>query len=75
MRSRAEPFSLDNMPESVRVLTCGIDIQDNWCDWTISGFSEFETFVLANGQLHGRFDAHELWEQVDDLLKHNRDSK
>jgi phage terminase large subunit GpA-like protein len=25
--------------------------------------------VLANGQIHGRYDSHDLWAEVDDLLK------
>jgi phage terminase large subunit GpA-like protein len=44
-------------------------MQDQWADWMLTGHSRTETFVLANGQIHGRFDSDDLWAEVDDLLK------
>lgn len=69
LRSRVEPFGLSAIPKEALVLTAGIDMQDSWCDWTIAGFGRTETFILANGQIHGRYDANELWGELDDLLK------
>ena len=44
-------------------------MQDQWADWVLTGHGRNETFVLANGQIHGRYDSHDLWAEVDDLLK------
>lgn len=69
LRNRAEPFGLTSIPADVLSITCGIDVQDSWCDWTLTGHGRTETFILANGQIHGRFDSSELWLEIDDLLK------
>ncbi|MHA6644631.1 phage terminase large subunit family protein [Mesorhizobium sp. A623] len=69
LRSRAEPLGLEAIPESALILTCGIDMQDSWADWTIVGSGRGDTFILGNGQIHGRYDSNELWAEIDDLLK------
>lgn len=69
LRSRAEPFGLTDLPADILFVTAGIDMQDQWADWVLTGHSRTETFVLANGQIHGRFDSDDLWAEVDDLLK------
>jgi len=69
LRSRAESFGLTAIPADVLFITAGIDMQDQWADWVLIGHGRTETFVLANGQIHGRYDSHDLWAEVDDLLK------
>jgi phage terminase large subunit GpA-like protein len=60
LRSRAEPFGLTDLPADVLFVTAGIDMQDQWADWVLTGHSRTETFVLANGQIHSRFDSDDL---------------
>ncbi|MGK9052132.1 phage terminase large subunit family protein [Neorhizobium petrolearium] len=69
LRSRTEPFGLRAIPEDVILVTCGVDMQDNWADFVITGHGRTETFVLASGQIHGRYDSADLWLELDDLLK------
>ncbi|WP_429130364.1 terminase gpA endonuclease subunit [Ensifer sp. 4252] len=69
LRSRTEPFGLADLPPDILFVTAGIDLQDQWADWVLTGHSRTETFVLANGQIYGRFDSDDLWAEVDDLLK------
>lgn len=69
LRSRVEPFGLSAIPEDVLTVTCGIDMQDDRAEWTMLGHSRTETFVLGHGAIWGRFDAADLWIEVDDLLK------
>ena len=69
LRSRSEPFGLTAIPEAVKVLTVGIDMQDQRAEWVAVGHSESETFILGNGVVWGKYDSGELWQEVDDLLK------
>lgn len=70
LRSRCEPWGLNAIPDDVLWITCGIDMQDSWADWVLTGHSRTgEQFVLANGQIHGTYDSPELWAEIDDFLR------
>ena len=69
LRSRTEPFGLKAIPPEVLVITVGIDMQDDRAEYVVAGHGRDELFVLASGAIFGRYDAHDLWAEVDDLLK------
>jgi phage terminase large subunit GpA-like protein len=68
--ARAEPFSLDAIPEEVLALTAGVDCQDDRleaviCGWTRKG----GCLVLGHETIWGAIDDDLTWRQLDDLLR------
>lgn len=67
--ARREAFGLEAIPADLLFLTLGVDVQDDRLAWTLVGHGRTELFVLASGNIFGRYDADETWRDLDDLLK------
>lgn len=66
---RAEPIGLQAIPEDVRLLTAGVDVQaDRLCIVTL-GHSATQMFALADETIWGAPTAEQTWRELDDLLK------
>lgn len=69
LMSRAEPIGLQAIPEPVRVITAGLDVQRDRIEITFLGFSETETFVLGHSVVWGDPKESTTWAEVDDALR------
>lgn len=71
LRQRAEPYNDDNVPEAVRVITAGVDTQDDRLEVTFVGWGDGEeAWVLRHYVLPGVVGEPELWnKELDPLLK------
>lgn len=69
LQERAEPFGLHAIPEAVRVITVGLDVQRDRLEMTFVGFSESETFVLGHDVIWGDPKEHTTWAEADDKIK------
>ncbi len=70
LMDRAEPFGLpDAIPEAVRVIVAGCDVQRDRIEITFLGFSDSETFVLGHSEVWGDPKESTTWAEVDDALK------
>lgn len=69
LQSRAEPWGLHAIPEAVRVITAGVDVQRDRVEMTFLGFSETEIFVLGHSVVWGEPKDTTTWAEVDDALK------
>lgn len=67
--SRAEPFSLNAIPEAVLALTCGVDVQDDRLEATIVGWGREEAFVLGHSIIWGSPGDDTTWMELDELLR------
>ncbi len=63
-----EPIEL---PDGVLLLTCGVDVQDNRIEYEVVGHGKFwESWGIRRGFIMGRPDTDELWEKLDDVIRH-----
>lgn len=69
LQESAEAFGLHAIPEAVRVITVGLDVQRDRLEMTFVGFSESETFVLGHDVIWGDPKEHTTWAEVDDAIK------
>lgn len=69
LMARAEEFGLQSIPEPVRVITAGVDVQRDRIEITFVGFSETETFVLGHSVVWGDPKESTTWAEVDDALR------
>jgi phage terminase large subunit GpA-like protein len=70
LAARAEPFSLDAVPEDVLLLTAGVDVQGDRLEVTICGWSRTDCWVLGHEVLWGppADRAGAVWHDLDELL-------
>lgn len=69
LAARAEPFSLDAVPEEALVLTVGADVQHDRIEVTFIGWTEAGAgLVLGHRVIWGQWDAEETWVELDELL-------
>lgn len=66
--NRREEFSLENIPDEVRWLTCGVDCQDDRLEAVVMGHGESDLFVLDHRVFWGPIDGNQVWEDLDSLL-------
>ncbi len=69
LAARAEPWSLEDIPSAVLIVTCGVDVQDDRIEVSFIGHSRDETFILAHSVVWGSPGDDSTWAEVDDLLK------
>jgi phage terminase large subunit GpA-like protein len=69
LRSRREPWGLDDLPQAVLFLTAGVDCQDDRLECTIVGHGADAQFVLQHLVFHGPIDSAGPWEELDALLR------
>lgn len=70
LAARAEAFSLDKIPNSVLIITVGVDVQRDRLELTYVGWDRDGTaFILGHAVIWGLPDADETWSELDSLLK------
>lgn len=70
LRSRAEPFGLDKIPEEVLTLEVGADVQDDRIEASVVGWARDSTaFVLGHFVIWGAFTDAGTWDELEDLLR------
>ncbi len=70
LADRAEPFSLDALPEDVLAITAGVDVQHDRLEITFIGWAETgEAFVLGHEIVWGMVDDADTWHGLDNALK------
>lgn len=67
--ARAEPIGLEAIPEDVRIITAGVDVQGYGLEVVTLGHSATQTFALAYETIHGAPTSEQIWIELDDLLK------
>lgn len=68
--SRAEPFSLDEVPAEVLALTVGVDVQHDRLEATFTGWTDNgAALVLGHSVIWGSFEDEETWRELDELLR------
>ncbi|MES1198527.1 MAG: terminase gpA endonuclease subunit [Pseudomonadota bacterium] len=69
LAARAEPFGLTELPEGVRAIVCGVDVQA-WglCVLTL-GFGADKIYVLDYRDLHGDPHGDEVWKDLEKWLR------
>lgn len=67
----AEPFSLQKMPEEVRLLTCGVDVQHDRLEVVVMGHNvKNKWFILEQSVIYGdTISDNAPWCELDQLLK------
>lgn len=69
LMSRAEDYSIDDIPTEVCLLTCTMDVQKDYVDVSLFGTGEDEeVWWLEKKQIVGNFDLPSTQEAVDDYL-------
>lgn len=70
LAARAEPFSLDALPEEVLSISAGVDMQRDRAEVTFVGWdADRNAYVLGHKVLYGLPAEDELWRELDDVLK------
>lgn len=69
LAARAEPFGLDAIPESVLVITAGVDVQRDRLEIVFLGWSRDEVFVLGQSVIYGDPAGDDVWSELDDALR------
>jgi len=67
--ARAEPIGLDAIPEDVRIITAGVDVQGYGLEVVTLGHSATQMFGLGYETIHGSPTGEQVWRDLDDLLK------
>lgn len=66
--SRREAYDAE-LPNGVLVLTMGVDVQDDRLEYEIVGWGlRKESWGIKYGQIMGRPDDPDVWQQLDDIL-------
>ncbi|PHR23274.1 MAG: terminase [Hoeflea sp.] len=70
LASRAEPFSLDDLPPDVLAITAGVDVQRDRLEVTFVGWGrDGVAYVLGHMVIWGLPDADATWTELDSVLK------
>lgn len=63
--SRREPYQLGTVPNGVRFLTAGIDVQKNWIDLSVWGWGRNrECWLVDKAQFQGRTSDPGVWQEL-----------
>jgi phage terminase large subunit GpA-like protein len=74
LASRAEPISLEAIPEAVLMLTVGCDVQQDRLEVTTAGWAKDGTcFILDHRAIWGSPDDNEIWHELDEHLNRRFD--
>ena len=68
LMARAQPISLDSIPDAVLVMTVGADVQDDRVEMTFLGWSRTACYTLAHHIIWGSTLQQETWDEVDAAL-------
>ncbi|MEJ1365635.1 MAG: terminase gpA endonuclease subunit [Candidatus Sedimenticola sp. (ex Thyasira tokunagai)] len=63
-------YSLEDVPEEVTALTCGVDVQKNRLVYVVRGWAKgLTSWLIDRGELWGETDLPDVWEQLEELLR------
>jgi phage terminase large subunit GpA-like protein len=67
LKSRAESYALQTVPEEVVYLTVAVDTQDNRFEYKVVGWGpDLEAWIIDRGVVHGQPDDSETLRKLDD---------
>ena len=70
VRSRRLSYHSEQIPDGVRVLTCGVDVQKNRLVYTVRGWgADFESWLIKWGELPGETSQPQVWLDLMRLLE------
>ena len=69
LASRAEPWSLADVPADVLIVTAGLDVQDDRIEITFIGWSRDAALILGHVVVWGSPGDDTTWAEVDDVLR------
>lgn len=70
LMARAEPFGLSAIPQEVRILTCGVDVQRDRLEAVILGWTaDSAALAMAHDVFWGDPQGDEVWAELDAHLK------
>jgi phage terminase large subunit GpA-like protein len=68
--SRCEPYGPESVPDAVRILCAGTDVQDDRLECSIVGFGAHnESWLITHEILYGDPALPALWDELDQLLR------
>lgn len=69
VRALCVPYALGELPEGVRVLTCGVDVQKNRLIYDVRGWGKrSESWLIESGELWGETEQQDVWNDLSGLL-------
>lgn len=67
--ARTGRYQSGEVPEGVRVLTAGVDVQKNRLVYVVRGWDEhYTSWLIEHGELWGETDQPEVWARLDTLI-------
>lgn len=70
VRSLCSAYSSGEVPESVRVVTCGVDVQKDRLIYAVRGWGyRSESWLIEAGELWGETERDEVWGDLAQLLE------
>jgi phage terminase large subunit GpA-like protein len=69
LMKRAEPIGLATIPQDLRVLTAGVDVQEDRLEIVTLGHSATQMHALAYETIYGPPTSEQVWRDLDDLLR------
>lgn len=62
-------YSFDEIPDGVRVLTCGVDVQKDRLIYSIRGWGvNYESWLIRHGEIWGETEHDFVWEELRRVL-------
>lgn len=70
LQARAEPFSLQDIPAEVLIITAGVDVQDDRLETTFIGWNRAgDALILGHSVVWGSPHEDTTWAELDDALR------
>ncbi len=69
LAARAEPWSLEDIPPEVLIVTAGVDVQEDRIETSFVGFSRTDALILGHVVIWGSPHDASTWAEVDELLR------
>lgn len=64
-----QPYAFDEIPQGVKVLTCGVDVQKDRLVYAIRGWGvNFESWLIRHGELWGETEHDFVWGELGRML-------
>lgn len=74
VRKRAETYKACTVPEGVRFLVAGIDVQGNRLPYVVRGFgAQAESWLIDHGEIWGKTSETKVWDELAAMLQRDFD--